>query len=78
MDQTTLKQRISDLYKGLRDSNSTEADMTVELIRLLYEKAKDDLVNSADVDMMRAQGRAQMLKKIYQELTTAPPQLRQE
>ena len=72
------RERAAEVYKSLREARSADAALAVELVRLLYDEAKEDLVKATEADMMRSQGKAQLLKKMYQELTTRPPHIGQE
>lgn len=47
--------------------------MTVELVGILLESARTRLVKADGSDMLRVQGEARALEKLYRELTTDAP-----
>lgn len=71
MDKTKRKARVTDLSDELLRSNSREADMIKELVRLLIDDAKDSLVTFEGDGMHRQQGEARALIRLY-ELVTKP------
>lgn len=69
-----VKDEIYDLANKLRVSTSTDGGYTRRLVKLLLDQAKDRLVSATDAnELMRVQGEARLLDKIYKQLTVAPP-----
>lgn len=74
------KARAAELTQRLRDAARMQdpvARTTIDLVKLMYDAAKDSLVNASGDDMLRAQGEARMLKKLHTELTTVPPSIQE-
>lgn len=65
----SLRQHELDLVKSINRSTSVEADHIRKLVALRYEAAKEKLVNGDGPDMLKLQGEAQCLKKLYNDLT---------
>jgi len=75
------KSRATELTQRLRDAQRLQdpfAKAAVDLVKQLYENAKDSLVNASGDDMLRTQGEARMLKRLLGELTTPPPNITPE
>ena len=73
------KVRITELSTQLRDAANLQdptAGATLELIRLAFEEAKASLVTATGDDMLRQQGAAQQLQRIYKDLTIIPPSIK--
>jgi hypothetical protein len=67
------KRRQTEITEMLRLSPSPDARGAVELVGLLLEDARSALVQAAADDMLRVQGEARVLDRLYKRLTTAPP-----
>ena len=65
--------RTTEITNQLRQSHATEARMLVELIGLMLEDARSSLVRAAPEEFQRVQGGAQLLDKLYKQLTVTPP-----
>lgn len=76
--RTDRKARQQSLASDLQKSVSAEALATKELVGLLLEEAKDNLVAARGEDVYRAQGEAAALQRLLTMLTrpTAPMQQR--
>ena len=75
------KARAVELTQRLRDAAKQQdpiAKAAVDLVKHLYDTAKDSLVTSSGDDMLRLQGEARVLKRLHNELTTIPPSIKPE
>lgn len=66
------KTRINQLASDIVRSTSREALSIREIVALLIETTKDDLVNSDGNDTLRLQGQAIGLAKLHRMVSTAP------
>lgn len=71
--QTSRKARYTAHATMLQQSTSIEADAIRELVDLMYEDAKEGLVRTSGDDMLRLQGEAQCLRRLYDRLTRSSP-----
>lgn len=51
------------------------AKTTVEIVKLCLDELKESLVTAEGDDMLRTQGAARQLEKLYRELTVTPPSI---
>lgn len=75
------KARAVELMQRLRDAARQQdpvAKSAVDLVKHLYDTAKDSLVTSSGDDMLRLQGEARAFKRLHNELTTVPPSIKPE
>lgn len=75
------KVQITDLTTRLRDAARLQdpiAGAAVELIRLVFEETKANLVMTTGDDTLRTQGAAQALQRLHKDLTTPPPSIKPE
>lgn len=72
------KERMHQLASELQRSHTIEADMTRELVNLLFESAKHNLVNYEGENLLRLQGEARALDRLYKQLTQPAPALTTE
>lgn len=73
------KERQTELAAQVREALGRQepiAQSAVELVKLLVEEAKESLVSATGDDMLRIQGAAQRLQKLYRQLTINPPTAR--
>lgn len=73
---TDHRTRAVELAKRLRDAARMQdptAQAAVDLVKLHMDTLKDSLVDADGDGMLRAQGAARYLGKLYRELTTTPP-----
>lgn len=73
------RERAAELATRLRDAAKQQdpiAKSVVELVLLTFEEQKESLVEAVGDDMLRRQGAAQMLSKLYRELTIVPPTIK--
>lgn len=71
--------RVVELQQRLREAHTLHdpcARMAVELVKLTVEDLKDSLVGADGDDMLRLQGAVRVFRKLYNELTTTPPNIR--
>ena len=73
MAGSSSRGRLAELADSLRKSTAAEAQMVVEMTRLLAEEARQALVSADGDDMLRAQGAARAFDRLHRQLTTAPP-----
>ena len=73
MASNSQRTRNYEIAQALRNSPVAEARMVVEMLGIMVEDARTRLVQSTESDMLRVQGEARALEKLYKELTTAPP-----
>lgn len=72
----TAKERATELAKKLRDAAFAQdptARAVIELLKLSVDEAKESLVSADGEDMLRVQGAARHMAKLYRELTVEPP-----
>lgn len=51
------------------------AKTAVEIVKLCLDDARESLVSAEGNDMLRVQGAARQLEKLYRELTVVPPSI---
>lgn len=70
------------LAKVIREAAKVQLDpvakAAIELVKLSGDMAKESLVGADGDDMLRHQGAARQLDKLYRELTQDPPQTRRQ
>ena len=66
------KERLQNLAKTVRQSNSEASIAIKELLPLLIDMAKDSLVEAEGVELTRLQGEVQALKRLYASFTVEP------
>jgi N-acetylglucosamine kinase-like BadF-type ATPase len=72
------RERVAELLGNLREAarlHDPIARSVVEVVKLLADEAKESLVSAEGEDMLRLQGGARQLAKIYRELTITPPNI---
>ena len=67
------RERYFEIAGSLRKSGSMDARLTTELVGIMVEEARSRLVQASGEDMLRAQGEARILERLYRELTTEAP-----
>lgn len=72
------KARASQLVNDLQRSTAFEVVAIKELVNLLYEDAKHKLVMGEGDNLLRLQGEARALQRLYEDLTTPSPVLNRE
>lgn len=72
MTTETTRQRAHRLAAELQQSPALEADKVKQMVGLLYEDMKDNLVSSSGEDMLRKQGAAQAYRSLLHLLTRSP------
>jgi hypothetical protein len=66
------KERLQELAKTVRQSNS-EASLAIKaLLPLLIDMAKDSLVEAQGIELTRLQGEVQALKRLQASFTVEP------
>jgi hypothetical protein len=65
------RKRILEIASELQNSISPEALNIKKMVGLLFEEAKHKLVSAEGDDLLRLQGEARALDKLYKELTVA-------
>lgn len=65
------KERISQLVAELARSQSLEAGWTRELVSLLFDDAKDRLINAMGEDIPRTQGEARLMERVSSQMIAA-------
>lgn len=71
--------KAAELATRLRDAAAQQdpvAKAAIELVQLTLVEAKESLVDAAGDDMLRVQGAARQLQRLYRELTTTPPTIK--
>lgn len=74
----TSKEQLAELVGRVRDQAKLHepiASAIVEIVRLSLDATKESLVSADGDDIHRLQGTARFLKNLYQDLTTAPPNI---
>lgn len=77
----TTKDKVAEATKRLRDAARLQdpmARLTVDLVGLLVEEAKERLVSADGVDIPRIQGAAREFRALHRNLTNQPPAIKQE
>lgn len=72
------KARTVELAAKLREAAKAQdpiAKAAIELVKLSMDDAKESLVAADGDDMLRAQGSARQLQRLYKELTVTPPSI---
>jgi hypothetical protein len=67
------KAEIQRLASELQKSTIYEVDNARKLVDALFEEAKDGLVSASGEDVLRLQGEARALERLYKRLTVASP-----
>lgn len=67
------KADVQRLARDLQKSGTYEANIARELVDLLYEEVKDGLVAASGDEMLKMQGEARALERLYKKLTTEVP-----
>ena len=75
---TDRKAEIQRLVVELQSSTSHESQQIVQLAKLMFEDARDALVNASQADLPVMQGRAQALEGLVHKLITPLPKAIQE
>ena len=73
MDRTKRKARLERIADELYLATSREADLMKEMLNLLIEEAKDNLVTAEDVAMRRWQGEARAFTRLFEMVTIKSP-----
>lgn len=73
MQTETPRQRARKLATDLYKSISPDAAAVKEMVGLLLEDAKNNLLQQTGDDMLRTQGEARAYAKLHKDLTTASP-----
>lgn len=76
--RTNKKERAAELARELQGSRTHEADAARELVDIMFEDAKNSLVNSNGEDTLRLQGEARAFERLYRQLTVPSPVKPQE
>lgn len=63
------KELAQQLVDELARSKSFEADTARKMVLALYEEAKETLVDAMGEDLLRKQGEAKAMEKLYKRLT---------
>lgn len=63
------RRREAELLRYINRSNSIEADNIKQLINAKYNIAKEKLVAATGDEILRCQGEAQCLRRLYNDLT---------
>ena len=72
------KERTTELAAQIRKAvhlHDPVAKACIDLVKEALDDAKDSLVLTDGEDMLRTQGTARYLTKLYRELTTVPPNI---
>lgn len=72
------KDRATQLAAQIREAanlHDPAARACIELVKLQLDSVKDTLVSAEGEDMLRHQGVARHLTKVYKELTVTPPNI---
>jgi 4-diphosphocytidyl-2C-methyl-D-erythritol kinase len=72
---TNRKERVRQLAGKLQSSTAEEAQQVKEMVGLLLEDAKHNLVSAEGAALIRLQGEARALQRIYEQLTTSRREL---
>ena len=72
------KEAISHLVAELSRSQSPEAGWARELISLLFEDAKDRLIDATGEDIPRIQGEARLMERLTRQMIAANALLGQQ
>lgn len=70
------RDKVAELVSRLRDAARLQdplAQAVIELVKLSGDMAKESLVSAEGDDMLRLQGAARHMTRLYKELTTQPP-----
>lgn len=76
MEIKERKERIHQLQADISKSTSPEVMWLRELLELLYEDAKDRLVDASGDDIPRIQGEARSMEKFFRQISAASALLR--
>jgi hypothetical protein len=69
MEAKGRKERARQLASSLQQSGTSEVQQVKEMIGLLLEDAKHNLVTAEGDALIRLQGEARLLQRIYEQLT---------
>jgi hypothetical protein len=69
MEVKGRRERARQLASGLQQSGTSEVQQVKEMIGLLLEDAKHNLVTAEGDALIRLQGEARLLQRIYEQLT---------
>lgn len=69
----TRRKRVVEIQNKLNLSTTPEAAEVKEMLAALLAEAKDKLVESSGEDMLKVQGEARLLKRLYNALTRTNP-----
>lgn len=67
------KSRAQEIVTELQKSTTHEARTMKELVNLLFEDAKHNLVTAQGDDILRLQGGAQALRRLFRDLSEPSP-----
>lgn len=76
-----MSRQSLELLGRIRDAHKLQdpiAKHVIDVVKLLREEAKEDLVSAEGTGMLQLQGQARLLQQILRELTTTPPHIRPE
>lgn len=73
MSRTKRKARLERIADELYLATSREADIFKEMLGLLIEEAKDNLVTAQDDALLRHQGEARAFIRLFEMVTTQSP-----
>ncbi len=65
------KDKLHELVETIRKSPNPEARAAVALVGALLEAAKQKMLSAAGEDLLRTQGEAQCLDRLYKQLTVS-------
>lgn len=78
MAKASSKARVQELASNLQKSIAAEAAWAKEIVALLLEDTKNNLVTAQGDDMLRKQGEAQLLQRLHTDLTRPSPVTREQ
>jgi ribosomal protein L17 len=71
----TRKEQARQLASKLQQSTTEDAQQVKQMVGLLLEEAKHNLVTAEGAVLLRLQGEARALQRIFEQLTKKPTQL---
>lgn len=77
-DSKDRKDKIHKLLSSIATSPAIEAMWIRELFEILFDDAKDRLVDAQDSDIPRIQGEARIMERMSKQLSAAAALLRQQ
>lgn len=77
METKERKEQLNKLLSDLAASTAIEVNWVRELFRIQYEDAKERLVQAEGAEMLRLQGEAKVMERLYRQLSAAGALLRQ-